>query len=133
MNFCRGCRKRTCRRSRPTSQCNLHPLDHVQTVRVAHQPGPHDEGSNHEKAQDYLCFFVVKEVSLALTRRQFLRRSALAIAGVGLTQTTLARGVRAIITEGPAKKVLVLGAGMAGLVAAYELKKLGHVVTILEA
>ena len=100
---------------------------------MAHQPGPHDEGSNHEKAQDHLCFFVAKEVSLALTRRQFLRRSALAIAGVGLTQTTLARGVRAIITEGPAKKVLVLGAGMAGLVAAYELTKLGHDVTILEA
>src|SRR5262245_55675667 len=29
--------------------------------------------------------------------------------------------------------VVVLGAGLAGLVAAYELKKLGHEVTVLEA
>jgi monoamine oxidase len=70
---------------------------------------------------------------LALTRRQFLRRSALAVAGVGLAQSPRARGATAIITKGPAKKVLVLGAGMAGLVAAYELTQLGHDVTVLEA
>jgi monoamine oxidase len=70
---------------------------------------------------------------LALTRRQFLRRSALAAAGARLTHTPLARGASAIITKGPAKKVLVLGAGMAGLVAAYELTQLGHDVTVLEA
>lgn len=33
----------------------------------------------------------------------------------------------------PAKKVLILGAGMAGLAGGYELSKLGHDVTILEA
>lgn len=33
----------------------------------------------------------------------------------------------------PAQHVIVIGAGMAGLVAAYELKKAGHRVTILEA
>ena len=38
-----------------------------------------------------------------------------------------------VVLKGPAKKVLILGAGMAGLVAGYELSKLGHDITILEA
>ena len=66
---------------------------------------------------------------MAITRRQFLRRSALAIAGASLSSGA----VRAVILSGPAKKVLILGAGMAGLVAGFELSKLGHDVTILEA
>jgi monoamine oxidase len=71
---------------------------------------------------------------LALTRRQFLRRSAVAVAGAGLIRGPFAGGdVTAEIIKGPAKKVLVLGAGMAGLVAAYELTQLGHDVTVLEA
>lgn len=70
---------------------------------------------------------------MALTRRQFLRRSALAAAGAGLISAPLVRGGAAIVLKGPAKKVLVLGAGMAGLVAAYELTQLGHDVTVLEA
>ncbi len=70
---------------------------------------------------------------MVLTRRQFLRRSALAAAGAGLVNTPLARSAAAIVLKGPAKKVLVLGAGMAGLVAAYELTQLGHDVTVLEA
>jgi monoamine oxidase len=69
------------------------------------------------------------EAQLAITRRQFLRRSALAVASAGLSQAA----VRAVVLSGPAKKVLILGAGMAGLVAGYELLKLGHDVTILEA
>jgi monoamine oxidase len=70
---------------------------------------------------------------VGFTRRQFLRRSAFAAAGAGLTSTALARGATAVILKGPARKVLVLGAGMAGLVAAYELTQLGHDVTVLEA
>ena len=65
-----------------------------------------------------------------ITRRQFLKRSAVAAAAVSLAQST-AFGT---ITVAPApKKILIIGAGMAGLCAGYELTQLGHDVTILEA
>src|SRR5687768_18437767 len=63
---------------------------------------------------------------MRITRRQFLRRSALAVAGAVLVPPPL-------VATSPAKKVLILGAGMAGLAAGYELSKLGHDITILEA
>src|SRR5687767_2109423 len=63
---------------------------------------------------------------MRITRRQFLRRSALAVAGAVLAPPRL-------VATSPAKKVLILGAGMAGLAAGYELSKLGHDITILEA
>src|SRR5688572_32595689 len=63
---------------------------------------------------------------MRITRRQFLRRSALAVAGAALAPPRL-------VATSPARKVLILGAGMAGLVAGYELAKLGHDITILEA
>src|ERR1041385_4197813 len=67
------------------------------------------------------------EDELSITRRQFLRRTTLAVAGLQSS------AVRASVLNGPAKNVLILGAGMAGLVAGYELTKVGHDVTILEA
>lgn len=65
-----------------------------------------------------------------LNRRQFLQRGALAAAGVSLLPGNSIG--RALISIRP-KRVLILGAGLAGMVAAYELSQLGHNVTILEA
>ena len=64
---------------------------------------------------------------LRINRRKFLERSALAAAGV-----TLARFPIVTASVAP-KKVIIIGAGMAGLSAGYELTQLGHQVTILEA
>src|SRR5439155_1167825 len=64
-----------------------------------------------------------------VTRRQFLKRSAVAAAGVTLAQSN---AFGAITVQPAAKKILILGAGMAGLVAGYELSQAGHDVTILE-
>jgi monoamine oxidase len=65
-----------------------------------------------------------------LTRRQFIKRSAVAAAGVSLVNT---KALSAITVSPAAKKILILGAGMAGMVAGYELSQAGHDVTILEA
>ena len=70
---------------------------------------------------------------MVIDRRQFLKGSALAVAAAGLSRVQLSSAAANIVLRGPARKVLILGAGMAGLVAGYELSKLGHNVTILEA
>ena len=73
------------------------------------------------------------------TRRHFIQKAA-ALTGSGYTAMAAlgmipAAPVRATPLRGAVtgKKVLVLGAGMAGLAAAYELGKLGYDCTILEA
>jgi monoamine oxidase len=67
-----------------------------------------------------------------LNRRQFLRGGTVAAAGVCfLSRDSIARAL--VNVSGSPKRVLILGAGLAGMVAGYELSQLGHNVTILEA
>jgi monoamine oxidase len=64
---------------------------------------------------------------MSVNRRTFLKRSALAVAGVSIARVPF-------VTVGAApKKIIIIGAGIAGLSAGYELTQLGHQVTILEA
>jgi len=64
---------------------------------------------------------------MSLNRRSFITRSGFALAGAALTRFP-------IITASVApKKIIIIGAGMAGLSAGYELTQLGHEVIILEA
>src|ERR1044072_9191195 len=62
-----------------------------------------------------------------LNRRTFITSSSLALAGATLTRFPL---VTASVAP---KKIIIIGAGMAGLCAGYELTQAGHDVTILEA
>lgn len=65
----------------------------------------------------------------ALTRREILRGTLAAGAGMLLSQTR----PRAARAADGAKRVIVIGAGLGGVAAAYELKSAGYDVTIVEA
>ncbi|HEV3262878.1 MAG TPA: FAD-dependent oxidoreductase [Gemmataceae bacterium] len=69
--------------------------------------------------------------SLPLTRRHFLRRLGQA-SGAVLT-TALIRDLDGFCKPEKPLNVVIVGAGLAGLVAAYELEQRGHSVVILEA
>src|SRR4030095_13157812 len=67
----------------------------------------------------------------ALPRREFIRR-LLASSGAAAAVSTLP-GLAAVPESGKTLTVVIAGAGLAGLVAAYELEKRGHRIVLLEA
>ena len=67
-----------------------------------------------------------------LDRRTFLKRSTLAGAIAFLPSSVLTQD-KGSVAVGKPKKVVVVGAGIAGLTAGFELMQAGHEVIILEA
>ena len=81
---------------------------------------------------------------MALTRRMLLGElgllggagvsfAAMQMLGIASPRSAKAAGFALPPGSGTGKKVVVLGAGIAGLVAAFELRKAGYAVTVLEA
>ena len=68
----------------------------------------------------------------AASRREFLRLLALTSA-TPLAATKMLAGVNEASKTGKPLKIIIAGAGLAGLCAAYELEKRGHQCVILEA
>ena len=78
-----------------------------------------------------------------LERRDFIKKTVMGGIGVTLLNVNASANITPEMNEaapalkksnhGPSKKIIVGGAGLAGLCCAYELMKKGHDVTVLEA
>ena len=68
-----------------------------------------------------------------MRRRDFLRQSAMAAAMLPFAPRGFAFGRKVLERTDSAKRVIIIGAGLAGLSAAYELTQAGHDAVVLEA
>jgi monoamine oxidase len=76
---------------------------------------------------------IPERLQMSQGRRAFLRNSALAVAGAAIAGRMSLAGVAAAAMGDPHDPVLILGAGAAGLAAAYRLKKAGVPYLLVEA